>query len=283
VIRPWVAAWCAFAASALWACASEEVVLLEASYGGGGSTSGGALAAPGGSPAGGAASGGGGRPSGGSSGSLTGGSAGAPTGGNPGSARGGAPSAGGSGRGGAPAQGGSGPQGGFPNGGQGTGMPATCSPTQPCPPGFNCQTKNCGDASGICEPIPVRSCELDGQNIVCGCDGITYWNDCVRRLGPAMSATAGQCQAAAICYQATDCPAFGASCAHLYSSPDECGPGGPPGPGTCWVLPQSCMPDPADTTRWQDCGGPQPGRCDDSCNSIRSGHPHFKDQQGMCP
>ncbi|MGC4091945.1 MAG: hypothetical protein QM756_29490 [Polyangiaceae bacterium] len=251
------------AALACWlgACASQDVVLLTVESGGsagmnqGGASSGGAAqggAAQGGTLQGGAAQGGlsqGGAPRGGAS---------------SGGAGGGMPQ-GGAAPGGMPA-------GGFGQGGGGP-PPKPCRSNADCDPVFACEKQKCSDESGECRKRPSISCPSFGPP-VCGCDGVNYWNDCLRIQAGAISSIPGECSNPVLCTRSVDCnvnrPAGNAQCGHL--SPEPCNPGGPPVPGVCWVLPDSCSVQGNDT-RWVDCQGPT-NKCIDICTAIQSGHPH---------
>jgi hypothetical protein len=110
---------------------------------------------------------------------------------------------------------------------------------------------------------------------VCGCDGITYWNDCVRRQIGTTMASVGECSVTACaCKIDEDCLQEGASCAQLVQGSDMCHGD----IGACWVLPPQCMPNQGDPPVWQECKPPDapPAPCVDTCLAIRSGHPHKK-------
>ncbi|MFZ5897176.1 MAG: hypothetical protein ACOY0T_39320 [Myxococcota bacterium] len=195
-----------------------------------------------------------------------------------GSAQGGSPQ-GGSPQGGSP-QGGS-AQGGSPQGGS-VGMPGVCRSNADCDSGY-CEKARCTDEFGRCERRAV-ACEGIGPPAVCGCDGITYYNDCLRRQAGVSQRSQGECGSdAVLCRGSLDCGNRpGVQCAHLFAPGEPCGPPAPPVPGTCWVIPDVCDPT-KDSGRYTECGGPQAGRCADTCNAVRSGHPFVKAASGVCP
>ncbi len=163
------------------------------------------------------------------------------------------------------------------------GMPGDgrrCVEDKDCTTTEFCARVACGDVAGTCADAPVV-CEEEGHP-VCGCDGVTYWNDCLRRSRGITSSTPGECgYNARSCHHGTKsgppgdpsiCPA-GTFCAHLQSlagdvpsPPDFCGPNAP---GSCWALPVVC-PDHAGPDRWIACGAPQ-AVCTTTCDAIRSG------------
>lgn len=70
-----------------------------------------------------------------------------------------------------------------------------------CPDGYYCQFADalCGkaDGQGGCAALPT-SCD-DNDEPVCGCDGVTYSNDCYRKLAGAGHGEAGECKTDAVC------------------------------------------------------------------------------------
>jgi hypothetical protein len=153
--------------------------------------------------------------------------------------------------------------------------PRPCASDLECRKDDYCAKASCTAIEGVCERRPA-TCPDDGAP-VCGCDGITYWNDCLRRQVGVAAATQGACPpgVAAACGGPMNAPCANpkASCARLL----------PPGPcppdvkGACWIMPATCAPAPP---AWIPCG-PQT-QCVDTCSAIRSGMPAREPPQG-CP
>jgi hypothetical protein len=158
-----------------------------------------------------------------------------------------------------------------------------CVENKDCSATMFCSRKDCDDVGGTCEARPVV-CE-EGPMPVCGCDGVTYWNDCLRRTVGATVLHAGECSdTARICGRGgrggpggpgghmDDCPP-GASCARLL--PPDLGTSSlcsPDVPGTCWALPAVC-PDHGGPDRWIPCDPAKTG-CASTCDAIRTGEPY---------
>jgi hypothetical protein len=139
-----------------------------------------------------------------------------------------------------------------------------------------CSRRDCSDVAGTCEMRPVV-CEEEASP-VCGCDGITYWNDCLRRAAGITAMTVGVCEDnAVVCGRgpksgpsgpgSEECPTD-TFCARLLPS------GGPPDCpsdvlGTCWARPAVC-PDRAGPDRWVACGASR-SPCATTCDAIRTG------------
>jgi hypothetical protein len=161
--------------------------------------------------------------------------------------------------------------------GGGGGEPGACRSNDDCPPSRVCAKSDCTAERGECEPEPLF-CEATPAP-VCGCDDVTYWNDCVRRSAGVAASAPGECRAGAVaCNDARDCGVEDAVCARLRprGGIDTC----VSGPGTCWVLPkEEC--DPVDSRRWVECvppGAPLPPfppPCIDTCTALMSGRPHI--------
>ena len=66
-----------------------------------------------------------------------------------------------------------------------------CARSVDCPLGSHCERLACGDAVGFCKQTPAQCSEE--EVIVCGCDGVSYVNDCVRGACGAAASTNGAC------------------------------------------------------------------------------------------
>ena len=148
-----------------------------------------------------------------------------------------------------------------------------CADSSTCLAGQFCEKAACGEALGHClQRPPVCDGEARPE---CGCDGVTYWNDCLRRLaGVESKVDRGPCRNPRACDTGSRCPE-GASCARVVF-PNECGR---VIAGACWVVPDNCeggMPE-----HYYACGGPMT-QCLDSCAAIRSEQPSAR-FPGLCP
>ena len=142
-----------------------------------------------------------------------------------------------------------------------------CATASDCNPEELCELASCGDTQGQCVLRPAICGST--EQVVCGCDGVTYWNDCLRQRDGVASSSPGQCSVQyASCTGAgsAGCPVADAVCGRLLpAGPGSCPPAGP---GACWVLPDSCPAD-AGGPFWQPCG-PTPGACVDLCTALRA-------------
>lgn len=159
-------------------------------------------------------------------------------------------------------------------GGADSGTPTRCTNPTDCPSGTFCERAACGDVAGTCQLLPP-TCASDEKS-VCGCDGITYFNDCLRRLNGVTSSSPGMCmlQNAVTCGgpQQTPCPSD-TYCWRFFGGktcpPDVL--------GSCWVVPDVCpAPGPY---RFDLCGGG--AECRGLCDAVKGGGVYHK--AGPCP
>jgi len=153
-----------------------------------------------------------------------------------------------------------------------------CAGAADCNPEELCELTSCSSTLGQCVLRPAV-CD-DTQQIACGCDGVTYWNDCLRRRDGVSSSSSGQCVAAfASCSGAgaAGCPVADAVCGHLLPGSGPCPPNVP---GVCWVVPDACPVD-AGAPFWLGCEPPMP--CLDLCTALRSEMPGTRAMGTACP
>jgi hypothetical protein len=151
-----------------------------------------------------------------------------------------------------------------------------CDPTNPLDcRGINqyCLVLGCGpNAPSKCEPRPSQ---LDNSRApVCGCDGITYWNESVRMAAMPFALQrdngrerVGECTTTALACDRQgniDCPG-NTKCARKTNNACT----GPVPKGTCWDLPLNC-PNPAATSLVRSCRNGALGECASECNIIKS-------------
>jgi len=107
----------------------------------------------------------------------------------------------------------------------------------PCPDGTFCEhpegTCDVADNQGACVPIP----ELCPENFdpVCGCDGVTYSNDCERQRAKAQKAHHGPCAEVCGGIIGAPCPK-GMFCEHPAGTCDIVD-----NQGTCVPIPDACL------------------------------------------
>ncbi len=142
-----------------------------------------------------------------------------------------------------------------------------------------CSKPSCTAAEGQCQPRPVM-CGGESSS-TCGCDGVNYWNDCLRRQSGIAASVPGECtDEYFVCggHKGTACPTAGALCARFVL--DNSGACDPALAGVCWRLPPQCPSDDGGAV-WQSCG-PRPPQCLDACRAIRAETP-FRPSDGRCP
>ncbi|HET7538492.1 MAG TPA: hypothetical protein VFK05_01425 [Polyangiaceae bacterium] len=168
------------------------------------------------------------------------------------------------------------------NGGDGGDVGAQpCLTLWDCDPSWYCAKQRCSDPAGYCLPRPISD---DPQlNPVCGCeDGITYWNDTLRKAYGISASTPGACQAGALScgLSGFECGPNG-TCSHQLPDLSACGM---PGKGQCWIIPTDCSSD--DRPSWLPCppppGAPQgpPPPCLTTCQALQAGWPYVRLHKG---
>jgi hypothetical protein len=153
----------------------------------------------------------------------------------------------------------------------------SCINNTDCSADSYCKLDNCAALSGTCTARPTI-CD-DSPATVCGCDGVNYWNDCLRAFsGTSAVMVDGECPHPVGCggHEKRACPVSNAFCAHLVHDANQCAnPSGPMDLGFCWVLPPTCPVDIGQ--QWASCAlGPDggPPDCVATCDAIRSEAPH---------
>lgn len=153
-----------------------------------------------------------------------------------------------------------------------------CNDKADCMPGWMCEKKDCSAAPGVCVPWPPDCIPI--YNPVCGCDGVTYWNDCLRLRAGTPLAGPDICRAGACtCEVGADCNVPYASCSHLLPPGEMCGHG----MGNCWVLPPLCPFPPPGAKMWRECKPPDQGgtgACMDMCAAIATEHSYAELHRG---
>lgn len=71
------------------------------------------------------------------------------------------------------------------------GIGEPCTSLSDCQTTTFCRKKGCGDVTGTCAALP-KECK-GTYELVCGCDGTTYVNDCVRTAYGISGAWQGPC------------------------------------------------------------------------------------------
>jgi hypothetical protein len=112
----------------------------------------------------------------------------------------------------------------------------SCSGNEDCSSRELCSMIGCNAKKGTCVPVPPFFCNGE-QNPTCGCDGLVYFNDCMRQ--EARVSMDPTCLSKRSCDRNNPCPGR-ASCSYLYKGDRTCRQAPPI--RECWVLPIVCSP-----------------------------------------
>jgi hypothetical protein len=154
--------------------------------------------------------------------------------------------------------------------------PPRCASNDDCPAGTYCEKEACGDPSGTCLLHPAE-CD-DSEKPVCGCDGVTYFNQCLRQWWGIASETPDPCLVPNCGGPSGGACGEGQQCAQLGGmGPIHCSP---MAEGSCWVLPSHCPPASDATNLWDSCQAPEQ-HCVPTCDAVRAGGPYVPSP--MCP
>lgn len=151
----------------------------------------------------------------------------------------------------------------------------------PCGAGKYCDTSGSNKACGKGKCVAVGVGTSTTRNPVCGCDGVTYWNEAVAAKSGMSLSKKGACTGGdqKTCGGLGNmvCP-NGASCNYRLGSDDACKVAD--ASGTCWVTPATCPPLGFGLTKGHVCNAIQ---CSDECTLIKGEQPWVpQGQPSLC-
>ncbi len=153
------------------------------------------------------------------------------------------------------------------------GKPCDATVKDACGATDYCLSADC--KTGVCVPKPAETRNV--QDPVCGCDGVTYWNDNTAASRGMSVKAKGECADPLKCGgpgPTRPCPA-GFSCSMVATTVAQCAAQSVP--GTCWGMPKTCpVTVIGPTTR--ECGAV---RCASTCDLIKAEATYYKDV--TCP
>ncbi|MGZ3420762.1 MAG: hypothetical protein ACXVEE_22995 [Polyangiales bacterium] len=126
-----------------------------------------------------------------------------------------------------------------------------CTKQADCTTGY-CKRAACGDATGACAPIPMPSPVFAP---ICGCDGITYWNEPHAGSFGVSRAHDGPCNLT----ERKACTSSCDLCVHEVATMVGCSAG---------TIPGYCMRAPGGAACAPSAGGPSVSTCGDKCKSM---------------
>ena len=163
-----------------------------------------------------------------------------------------------------------------------------------CPDGSFCEfseatkCKRTEGTEGTCAPIPSDSCANDLTFAPqCGCDSITYFNECLRRAKGVSTASATTCDLQGVFLPKycdptrpndPDCPTCAVILPEISMFLRDAGTSAvheecaffPSNAGTCWVTPACTPKSPASGSYLYSCSAQ---RCEDACLAVRANGP----------
>lgn len=159
----------------------------------------------------------------------------------------------------------------------GSGASASCKENTDCGANAYCEKNACADTTGQCKPRPL-SCD-NHEEPVCGCDGTSFWNPCLRELYGESEKAIGPCVVQDNCEgpSSSPCSVDGAYCTKLIPPGAQCNP---TPPSSCWVLPSSCPT--TSPSEWSPCGPPGPAPCVSVCDALKAQVPYHFEPGPMC-
>jgi hypothetical protein len=145
-----------------------------------------------------------------------------------------------------------------------------------CHDGYFCSRTFCASAMGLCAKIEDES-SCSGNEAVCGCDHVAYFNDCLRRADSVSLGDPTQCFGPflTLCSRTVGCPK--GVCGAVSPVPIPNVAANPlaefactTGSAICWRLPSSCPSSDAGQLVQSLCGGTG-SQCVDECTALQEG------------
>lgn len=143
--------------------------------------------------------------------------------------------------------------------------PKSCKGNAECAIDELCAMNSCDASQGTCRPRPF--CDDEERVPVCGCDGMIYFTDCLRRQ-ERIVATKPLSQCRTPCTTDRDCP-VNARCGRVFPDWQLCSD---TRQGVCWRLPSECGSN--TRARYESCNGAA-DRCETLCRAVASGDPYY--------